>query len=216
MEGRVPQNAVRSLPDQTSIHVQQAIAGDPQSIGWVIAHFQPLCKAQVRLRIGMHAGPEDVDDLLSELWLVTLRRLPELRPREGRYAPVLVRFLGSTALNLCNNFLRARIRRKAGWGADEHPNGGPVDELADETRGVVSRAIAGEVHEQVERCLLGLDATKRDVLVLRLMEQRTNKEIAATLRLEPNTVAVRYRRALEELRRCLPKELFQDLRHVRR
>jgi len=213
----MPENAVPGRPDQTSIHVQRAIEGDPQSIGWVIAHFQPFCKVQIRLRLGAHGRPEDVDDLLSELWLLTLRRLPELRPREGRYAPVLVRFLGTAALNLCNNFLRGKIRHRAGWATGEQRRAmGSADEIADETRGVVSRAIVAEVQEQIERCLMGLDGAKRDILVLRLMEQRSNKEIAAALHIEPNTVAVRYRRALEELRKGLPTELFQELWPARR
>ncbi len=56
-----------------------------------------------------------------------------------------------------------------------------------------------------------LSADKRDVLVLRLMEHRTNAEIAEILGLQPNTVAVRYRRALEELRQRLPTSLYADV-----
>jgi RNA polymerase sigma factor (sigma-70 family) len=181
----------------------------------MIAHFEPFCRAQIRLRLGSHGQPEDVDDLLSELWLLTLRRLPELRPREGRHAPVLVRFLGTSALNLCNNFLRGEIRRRASSGTNGERRSS-FDELADETSGVESRAIGADIREQVERSLRDLDIPKRDVLVLRIMEQRTNKEIAATLRIDPNTVAVRYRRAVEELRRRLPVQMFKDLWHARR
>lgn len=205
------------IPDHTSIRVQRAIQGDRESVAWVIAHFQPLVEAQVRLRLGSHASPQDVEDLVSELWLVVLRRLNELRPREGRHAPVLVRFLGTTTLQLCNNFLRKRIRRgrnlaelgkPQGDGSSSPPS---FDGFTRDTTGVVSQVSLREVHDQIRRCMEELPPAKRDVLVLRIMEQRTNQEIAEILKLEPNTVAVRYRRALEEIRGRLPAGVFDDL-----
>lgn len=56
-----------------------------------------------------------------------------------------------------------------------------------------------------------LGEEKRQVLVLRLMKHRTNLEIAELLELEPNTVAVRYRRALDELRALLPESVFSEI-----
>ena len=204
-------------PDHTSIHVQRAIQGERESVAWVIAHFQPLVEAQVRLRLGPHGKSHDVEDLVSELWLVVLRRLCDLVPRNQRYAPVLVRFLGTTTLQLCNNFLRKRIRRgQSGDGVGKaNPDGSTsppefADFQRDET-GVVSQVSLLEVREQIRRCLEELTPAKRDVLVLRIMEQRTNQEIAEILKLEPNTVAVRYRRALEDVRARLPPGVFDDL-----
>jgi len=205
------------IPGHTSIHVQRAIQGERESVAWVIAHFQPLVEAQVRLRLGSHAGPQDVEDLVSELWLVVLRRLGDLHPRDGRHAPVLVRFLGTTTLQLCNNFLRKRIRRRSGGQSnpapDENGSSSPPEfaGLAGNTTGVVSQVFLLEVRDQIRRCLEELAPAKRDVLVLRIMEQRTNQEIAEILKLEPNTVAVRYRRALEDMRGRLPACVFDDL-----
>jgi len=198
--------------DRTSIHVQRAIGGDRESAAWVISHFQPLVEAQVRLRLGRNGGHEDVEDLVEDLWLVTLRRLPELRPRNGRYAPVLIRFLGTSALQLCNNFLRRRIRHGKGDAPRDRKERSPVpDDFARESRGVLSRAVLSDLCAKIERCLAGLEPAKRDVLVLRIMEQRTNQEIAEILRIEPNTVAVRYKRALEDVRERLPAGVFEDL-----
>jgi RNA polymerase sigma-70 factor (ECF subfamily) len=210
-------SASQSPPDATSIHVQRAIGGERESVAWVVAHFQPLVEAQVRLRLGPHGSPQDVEDLVAELWLVVLRRLGELEPRGGRYAPVLARFLGTTALQLCNNHLRKRIRRgrtasapkpRAGDGSSSPP---VFDGLPGDTTGVVSQVALLEVRDRIRRCLEELTPAKRDVLVLRIMEQRTNQEIAEILGLEPNTVAVRYKRALEDLRALLPAGVFDGL-----
>ncbi len=205
------------MRDQTSIHVQRAVQGEGESVAWVVAHFQPLVEAQIRLRLGRHSTPEDVEDLVAELWLVVLRRLSELHPREGRYAPVLVRFLGTTGLQLCNNFLRKRIRRGRHVAAaqprmgNDSNDASEFDRLGRDTAGVISQIFLLEVRDQIRRSLEELTPAKRDVLVLRIMEQRTNQEIAEILKIEPNTVAARYRRALEDMRKHLPPGVFDDL-----
>jgi len=187
--------------EQTSIHVRRAIDGDRGSIGWLVSHFHPFVAAQVRLRLGSRETAHDVEDLTGEVRLVTLRRLSDLEPRGGRFAPVLVRFLGTTVVQLCNNHLRRCIRGEARRGdADREP---VLEELPADTLGVVTRASAGEFGEQVRHCLDTMPEDKRNVLVLRLMEHATNQEIAQSLGIPANTVAVRYRRALEELRQQL-------------
>ena len=217
-----PHEPPRAVADHTSIHVQRAVQGELESVAWIVAHFQPLVEAQVRLRLGRHSTPEDVEDLVAELWLVVLRRLGELHPREGRYAPVLVRFLGTTGLQLCNNFLRKRIRRGRNIAAAQKPMGdgsnspSEFDGFSRDSTGVVSQVFLLEVRDQIRRCLEELTPAKRDVLVLRIMEQRTNQEIAEILKIEPNTVAVRYRRALEDVRGRLQAGVFDDLREATR
>ena len=98
--------------DLTSFHAQRAAQGERESLAWLVAHFQPLVAAQVRMRLGARARPEDVEDVCSEVWLVLVRRMNTLAPRDGRWAPVVARFLGTTALQLCNNHLRSRLRQR--------------------------------------------------------------------------------------------------------
>lgn len=208
--------------DLTSVHVRRAIQGERESVEWLVSHFEAFVAAQVRLRLGRSALAEDVEDLGAEVWTVTLRRLPELEPRDGRHAPVLVRFLGTTALQLCNNFLRRRIRRGSTAGAHAASGDGSaagsrtIDRVSAAGRGALTVAALGEVRRRVEDCLGRLTPEKRDVVVLRIMEQRSNGEIAAMLGIPPNTVAVRYRRALEDLRRCLPEPIFGEIWASRR
>jgi RNA polymerase sigma factor (sigma-70 family) len=200
------------VSEQTSIHVVRAIAGDQGSIAWLITHFQGMVAALVRMRVRGNGTAQDVEDLAADVWVVALQRLADLQPRGERHTPVLVRFLGSTVLGVCNNFLRNRAReagRRTGPGSDTAPD--PLDQYARQTRGVVSRVLQQEYRSAVDDCLGKLSADQRDVLVLRLMEHRGNREIGALLGIPANTVAVRYRRALEQLRSRLPRPLYEEL-----
>lgn len=205
--------------DNTSIFVRRAVDGEGEAVAWIVSHFQPFVEAQVRLRLRGHGSVQDVEDLASEVWMVTLNHLGELRERAGRLAPVLVTYLGTTVLQCCNNFLRRQARQaKAGAGrgtaGDASAAGAGVSQLPAETLGIVTRCVHKDIGSVVGDCLQKLDADKRDVLVMRLMEQRSNQEIGAFLGVPANTVAVRYRRALDALREVLPAELFDDLAGV--
>jgi RNA polymerase sigma-70 factor, ECF subfamily len=200
------------MSEQTSLHVARAVRGDESSVAWLVTHFRGLVDAQVRLRLRGHGSPQDAEDAAADVWVVVLQRLADLRPREGRLAPVLVRFLGTTVLGVCNNFLRARARARSRHAAQPPASQAqPLDALADATRSLVSRMLLREDASVVDQCLQQLPPVQRDVLVLRLMEHRDNQQIAALLGVAPNTVAVRYRRALEALRERLPRSLYREL-----
>src|SRR5688572_14691956 len=102
------------MSDATSIRLRRAAAGDRESLGWVVAHFDPFVIAQVRLRAGASVqGPDETRDIVDEIWLVTIRKVGELRPRENRLTPVLLKFIVTTSFNVCNNHLRRTIAQRA-------------------------------------------------------------------------------------------------------
>jgi len=223
---RVAQLAATPMPDPadagdlTSIHVRSALRGSQDGLAWVVGHLQPFLEAHIRRRVGAATRDEhDIADLAEDTWVVTLQRLQDLQPQQGRYAPVLVKYLNSTATNLCNNFLRRRIRERRRIAdpvsptPSERPGG--MDHLVAETRGVLSRVQASEQCQLIEQCLATLPAGQREVLVLRLFEGLGNQAIATALGVPANTVAVRYRRALEHLRARLPGSVFEEVRSFR-
>jgi RNA polymerase sigma factor (sigma-70 family) len=197
--------------DLTSFHAQRAAQGERDSLAWLVAHFQPLVAAQVRMRLGARAQAQDVEDVCAEVWLVMLRRMSTLAPRDGRWAPVVARFLGTTALQTCNNHLRSRVRRGGTASAADTSAVRPEDALAAETRGVLTRAVEADLGVAVRNALERLSQDQREVLVLRLLEQRSNQEIAGILGVPANTVAVRYKRAIEELKARLPAGAFDEI-----
>jgi RNA polymerase sigma-70 factor (ECF subfamily) len=60
------------------------------------------------------------------------------------------------------------------------------------------------------RCLAGLPAAQREAVVLKIWHEHTFEEIGALLEISPNTVAARYRYALEKLRTCLKGEVYEQ------
>jgi len=195
-------------PRETTVHLRRALAGDSAELGWVVERLSPFVESQIRLRLGGHGCSYDLEDLVSQVWVTTLGRLETLQPRENHYTQVLVRFLGTTALHEANNFLRRLARSAPRPAASREP--AHESRLVRESRDILGTLAEREAFRRVRDCLERMAPDKRDVLVLRLMEQKQNREIARILGLKPNTVAVRYRRALEELRLGLP-EVYREL-----
>ena len=202
----------------TSIHVRRAVGGDSESLGWLVQHLDPLLRAQVRMRLGSRSRNQaDVDDVVAEVWAVVLRKLNDIEPRGDRWAPTFVSFLGATANRLCNASLRRAIRAGGGRAPQRSESGSSafgVEHLAADTRGVATRAGERDVYEALERALERMSDERREVLVLRLLEQCSNTEIARSQGVAPNTIAVRYRRALVELRERLPSGVYCGLRDL--
>src|ERR1700754_1126201 len=106
------------MSQATSIRLRRAVDGDRDSLGWVVAHFDPFVIAQVRIRLGTAASSGDeIRDVVDEIWLVTLGKLGDLKPRDNRITPVLLKFLVTTSFNVCNNHLRRVIAQKGRDGA---------------------------------------------------------------------------------------------------
>ena len=202
--------------DQTSLPLRAAIEGEGASLEWIVIHFDPFLEAQIRFRLGGGGRRDaDVEDLIAEVWIRVLPRLADLQAREGHMAPVLAKFLSTTALNLANNFLRSRIRHLAQGGAGASPGEesarDPLDEQVRRTLGVLTRVEANETRALIREALGELSEVRRRVLVLRLFEQRSNQEVAEVLELRPNTAAVHYKRGLEELRARLPASISGEV-----
>jgi RNA polymerase sigma-70 factor (ECF subfamily) len=191
----------------TSVQLRNAIDGDRDSLGWLVAHLSPLLLAQARWRLaGGMVRTVDAEDLVQEAWLVALPRLHELVPREGRLTPVLLRFLATTIVHRVNNLVRDALRR-----GPAAAGGGPADGAPDDRTGVVTAAVRAEQRRQLLVTIEALEPTDREVLLLRGVEQRSQATTAALLGISGDAVAMRFSRALERLRTQLPASLLADL-----
>jgi RNA polymerase sigma-70 factor (ECF subfamily) len=178
----------------------------------VVTRFTPLLRAQAALRLGRLQGQVSVDDVVAEAWLVALRRRAEFVPNDAPSTPRMLKFLGTTILNLVNRRIEDYVRR----GARQAPlpvtedSGVDASGLADTVTGAVTQAVRHETAAALDATLSGLSEIDRQVIILRIVEGLSNQEAALQLRESPNTASQRYRRALARLREALPESFLAD------
>ena len=196
----------------TTLHVRRAMDGDVKSLTWVVARFSPLLLAQAHYRLGERLRRlYDPEDLVNDVWAVALPRFAGLSDRDGRHTPVLLRFLSTTLLYRFNNLVQKHITGKPAHANEDEGGPDAVRGMPQDTTGVVSRVLKDEVRGTVLRAIDELDPNDREVIVLRAIEQNPNHEVATLLGEAPNTVAVRYKRALKKLQKRLPDSVFAEL-----
>jgi len=203
-------------PSETSVHVRRAVQGDMESVSWLADRLHPLLLAQARYRLARGLAPRiDPEDLVQQVWCVCLPKLEQIRPREGRYARVLLSFLSSTLLRIHNNLVskhlvgKPRTVRAAG---DDSSALDPVAALPAAAAGVVTTCMRRDAARALDIAIQSQAPDDRQVLVLRGIEQLPYKVLAANLGVNEATLMARYRRALERLSGALPDSLLGDLR----
>lgn len=154
------------------------------------AHLPAL--AAIARREGL--APVDALDAVQDAFHVFLH-LPKARslldePDEARV------LLGVLVRNAARN-LRRRHHRALPH--DELDTEAPADELPP----VESMLEQAERQAQLAGCLRQLDDVKRQIVMLRMLEELSGAEVARTLDLAPGHVAVLLHRAKKDLRRCM-------------
>ena len=150
----------------------------------------------LRRYLGRRVPPDDVDDMLHDIFISALVNLSRYEDRGYAVSAWLYAIARSRVVDSS----RARRRRKTGslaaWQATDE---GPEDEVcaAEDSRIVV------------EHLLALLSGNQRRVVELRIVEERTLDEVQAALSL-PSRMAVKalQHRALEALRRSINARSF--------
>ncbi len=201
--------------DETSVHVRRALNGDMDSLDWTVRRLSPLLLLQAthRLRdrtptLSRIYAPED---LVNDTWCVALPRLSAVRPRDERYTPVLIRFLGTILLNRFRDIVRRHIAGKPTFVSVDTASFATVPPMPAETASVVTSVLRREREGIVLQHLEMLPPADRALLVVRGIEHRPVNETARVLGIQPNTLTVRYRRLLQRLREDLPRSVFDDM-----
>ncbi len=192
-------------PLDTTAQVRRAIAGDMQSLEWLVERFSPGLLAQARYRMGPDlARLVDPQDVVQDAWAIAIPKLHELAIEDRRATPITLKFLTSIVLFRTNHLLRAHIRRTAQRSTED------ADGLPAREDGALTTAIRRETVQIVLDQLEALDPADREVLILRGLEQRPGKEVAELLATSADAIYVRYHRAIRRLRAALPGSLFAD------
>jgi RNA polymerase sigma factor (sigma-70 family) len=202
--------------DATTIHVRRAKEGDAASVAWLVTRFSPLLLAQASYRLGPELRTHcDPLDLVNDVWLVALPRLPSLGAAGSRETPALLKFLSTTLIYRTNNLARKHLRRDRaraeGGGSSTTTEQDRLAELPADTIGVLTAAVLAERKNAVTEAIEALDELDRRIVILRGIEQAPNEMVAAALEMNASTVAHRFRRALHKLRDRLPDSVFADL-----
>lgn len=209
-----PMDRLDPNPDAvTTMHVREAMRGDRASTTWLIERFSPLLLAQAahRLRgpLAVLARTHCPEDLVQDVWIRALPRLEGLDARAGRVTPVVVRFLATTLLHRLNSLAQKHLRDD-GESRQDSLDSAIGAQFAESAR-IVSQIASHERADAVRSAIDALDDDDRSLIVLRAIERNPISDIAVLLGEKPNTITVRYRRALDRLRARLPGSVFEEL-----
>lgn len=142
---------------------------------------------------GLGVPPDALDDAAQEVFIVVHRRFAGF---EGRSS--VRTWLYGIVRNVASNQRRSRLRRASTEVLDV--------ELASRAPGPLERAQNAEAAAFVQRFAAGLDAKKRDVFLLAVLEEMSMPEVAEALGIPLNTAYTRLRLVRAELKLALAEE----------
>ena len=196
--------------NKTTLQVRRAMAGDPESVEWVIHRFGPALAEQARFRMPrLLSGIYTSEDVIQDVWITVLPRLGALEPGSHGMTQVLLRYFSTAVVNRIHELARKHARgehleRSQGSGTN-------LSRLIAESTGIHTRVHRGEAAKTLHETLEAMDPLDREIMILRGIEQHSNDEAAELIGEKANTVSRRYARALIKLRERLPNSIFADL-----
>jgi len=178
--------------------IASAQAGKAQGYEALLEAYGPRLYGYFFRATGSH---HDAEDLLSDLTLRLVRMLKHYDDR-GRFEPWLFR--------VAANIVRDRIRRSkanptpASLSLEDESGQPLVDRLGDaKTETVAEGLLAAEMSERLDQAMERLDATAREMILLRYFGQMSFKEIAEIFQCPPGTVLAKVHRGLGRLRKLM-------------
>jgi RNA polymerase sigma factor (sigma-70 family) len=158
------------------------------------------------------AGVCEPEDLAQNVWLITIPRLKDLQPRDGRLTPVLMSFLSSALLKNYRNLLSKRLAKPIGnRGGGDTSIGDPMAALPAKTSTAAAKAVRNQRVAELHRAIERLPRRDREILILHAIEQLPFPVIAKKLGMNTNTLRTRYHRSLQELKSSFPQGMIAEL-----
>lgn len=191
--------------------LQRAAAGDGEAAGQAVLVHDERLRRVVRLRLDARlARRVDVDDVLQEVHIEALRRLPEFLA--DRSVPLLI-WLRFLAVQRCVTLARRHLaaaardaRREQFLDAGGFTDGTSIalaQALSAHLTTPSQAAVRGEVHLGVRAAVEALEPLDREILCLRHFEALDNVEAASVMGITAAAASKRYIRALVRLREIL-------------
>jgi len=159
--------------------VRRAGQGDRSAFGLLYERYARVVHGIILARV----APEDAEDLVQDVFIVVMRRLPNLRAPEA-----FPGWIATIARNRAADHYRTRR--------------GQSEPLSDRLPGTQSAGARLEAHRILD-CIRSLPEAYRETLVLRLVEEFTGPEIAERTGLTTESVRVNLCRGMKLLREKL-------------
>ncbi|MEE9131553.1 MAG: sigma-70 family RNA polymerase sigma factor [Phycisphaerales bacterium] len=164
-------------------NVDAARRGDRGAFASLHEQYTPMVHGMLLARVGMN----DADDLMQEVFLHAMRKLPTLRD-SAAFGP----WLATITRNIAAQFHRSK--KQAGHLPDKLPQKAQSAMEYETTRHEAMRILD---------VIRSLPATYSETMILRLVEGLTGPQIAACAGLTPGSVRVNLNRGMSLLRERL-------------
>jgi RNA polymerase sigma-70 factor (ECF subfamily) len=201
-------------PPDTDGLIEQARRGDSAARQQLLTRHRERLGRMVAVRLDKRlAARVDPSDVVQETLTAAARKLPAyLRDRPLPFYPWLRAIALERVSKLHQQHLHARrrsiTREEPGWqGLPDESALTLAHLLIDSGPSPSRQLLRKELCGQVQAALTRLREQERDILVMRYLEQLSNKEIAAALGISEGAVKMRHLRALTSLRALLAEVL---------
>ncbi len=178
------------------------VQGDTEAENYLFSYYKERINFLVRARLRGRASKEDHEDIISEIQQAMLISL-----RKGGFNPdvgkPLEAYIAGIAGNIIGQYFRKLQREKTKVDIDSYHN-------IENTQNTLSDIIDAERREKLRSCLKRLKKKYKEVLLLRIYEDKSIEEIAEQLKLERRRVSERINYAFKLLlKECKKENYFQ-------
>jgi RNA polymerase sigma-70 factor (ECF subfamily) len=185
---------VNQLPD--ALLVKNYIAGDEQSLAILIERHQSKIYGFIYSKI---ADRDVTDDVFQDTFIKVIKTLKSNSyNEEGKFLPWVMRI----AHNLVVDHFRRNKKMPMQRETEEYSI---FSYMSDDSMNVEGRMITDQVENDLQRLLEELPADQKEVLVMRMYQDMSFKEIADLTGVSINTALGRMRYALMNLRKVIDK-----------
>ncbi|HRE78985.1 MAG TPA: sigma-70 family RNA polymerase sigma factor [Flavobacterium sp.] len=185
---------VNQLPD--ALLVKNYIAGDEQSLAILIERHQSKIYGFIYSKI---ADRDITDDVFQDTFIKVIKTLKSNSyNEEGKFLPWVMRI----AHNLVVDHFRRNKKMPMQRETEEYSI---FSYMSDNSMNVEGRMITDQVESDLKRLLEELPADQKEVLIMRMYQDMSFKEIADLTGVSINTALGRMRYALMNLRKVIEK-----------
>lgn len=204
-----PSTIGESLAEQTSDRIRGAARGDGEALEWLGDWLSPMMLAWARIQMRTSVdGPVTPEDLVQDVWVKLLPKLPHLRPYPGatpRMTPAILAVARRTLRNHIIDVRRSHIRGKLHGSVEPFE-----DEFGDAGTSPLSQCLRLERSQHLADALDRLDPRDREIFLSRVFESFSIAELAERHAVDAKEIIATRRR----VRRILSQHLHGGILDV--